>query len=182
MDSQKRQCQMTHLRREGLSCAQIGKLFGVSRQRVHQNTSGYQRLNHSGRHKNGWYAVLKSQVYERDHHTCQHCSSTESLIVHHIDNDDNNNEVGNLLTLCKSCHLVLHAPQNGMEKSNKGKQMKIKNSKMVTVRLPEELVQAIDKEAEERGLNRSIVAREWLETGATFGEPLAEWAKRLQAV
>lgn len=49
---------------------------------------------------------------ERDKYTCQMCETKESLIVHHIDKtgqaDNPNNNLDNLLTLCKSCHRRIH--------------------------------------------------------------------------
>lgn len=39
---------------------------------------------------------------------CQECSTTQGLHVHHIDRDPTNNDPGNLVTLCGSCHLKLH--------------------------------------------------------------------------
>jgi len=53
-------------------------------------------------------------VLERDEHQCQVCGSESQLLLHHIDGTENrkkmnaNNEVDNLLTLCRSCHLKLH--------------------------------------------------------------------------
>lgn len=52
---------------------------------------------------------LKRFIRERDQFTCQLCGITEELVgqkldVHHIDYDKTNNEVINLISLCKSCH------------------------------------------------------------------------------
>jgi len=52
---------------------------------------------------------LKTIIRERDRFTCQLCGITEELVgqkldVHHIDYDKTNNEVINLISLCKSCH------------------------------------------------------------------------------
>jgi len=52
---------------------------------------------------------LRSQIRERDNHTCQECQHTEKqlgciLDVHHIDYDKKNNSPENLISLCRSCH------------------------------------------------------------------------------
>jgi len=52
-----------------------------------------------------------------------------------------------------------------------------KKTEMIAVRLPDPLVKAIDKVAKERGVNRSVIIREWLETGSIFGAPLNEWLR-----
>lgn len=55
-----------------------------------------------------WYE-LRSQVFARDNHTCQHCGSTESLQCHHIRYDYLGDEpLEHLTTLCKLCHTNLH--------------------------------------------------------------------------
>jgi len=52
---------------------------------------------------------LKSQIRDRDNHTCQECHQTEeqlerALDVHHTDYDKRNNSPENLISLCHSCH------------------------------------------------------------------------------
>ena len=101
---------MQSLRDKGLSYQAIAKLLGISRQRVHQVLSGYAQLLHS-LSRNGWYSELCKLIMERDNKSCLRCGTTEGLLVHHIDGDDRDNELSNLATLCKSCHLVLHRPQ-----------------------------------------------------------------------
>lgn len=101
---------MLRLRQLGYSYGAISQLYGISRQRVHQLLSGYgknlKRLNR----QNGSYWKLHNMVLNRDSHLCQKCGSDEHLVVHHIDGDDNNNELLNLITLCNNCHLDLHRP------------------------------------------------------------------------
>ncbi len=104
---------MIELRQLGLSYQDIASLFGVSRQRVHQITTGYQQLEVSLR-DGTWYRKIHDAIIERDKYKCQKCDSEENLIVHHFDADDKNNQFGNLLTLCSSCHLSLHRP-DGMK-------------------------------------------------------------------
>lgn len=39
---------------------------------------------------------------------CNRCESCKFLIVHHVDENRNNNHLTNLEVLCKSCHQVHH--------------------------------------------------------------------------
>jgi len=39
---------------------------------------------------------------------CYFCHTSYKLVVHHIDKDRTNNNLGNLLLLCTSCHIKLH--------------------------------------------------------------------------
>lgn len=52
--------------------------------------------------------AIKRIVLERDNHTCQQCGAVEMLLVYHIDSDKQNSGLGNLITLCRSCHTKLH--------------------------------------------------------------------------
>lgn len=40
--------------------------------------------------------------------SCLFCLTGDDLIVHHIDNDHENDKLENLLRLCRSCHGKLH--------------------------------------------------------------------------
>lgn len=56
---------------------------------------------------------LKESIRKRDNYICQECGKTQEqnlkevdrkLEVHHIDGDDTNNVLKNMIALCKSCH------------------------------------------------------------------------------
>lgn len=89
------------------SFGEIGKIFGISRQRVQQLTSGYYKLKSNGEFAH-WFSVLRQEVMERDKFICVSCGASAGLIIHHWDGDDTNNEMGNLATVCRSCHQHLH--------------------------------------------------------------------------
>ena len=40
--------------------------------------------------------------------TCELCSKSDDLEAHHIDRNRSNNDVSNIQTLCRSCHMKLH--------------------------------------------------------------------------
>lgn len=54
----------------------------------------------------------REHVLKRDNCKCQFCNTSEQLVVHHLDGsgklDEPNNEMDNLVTLCKKCHAKLH--------------------------------------------------------------------------
>jgi len=58
----------------------------------------------------------KEKSLIRDNYTCQDCGSRDNLVTHHKDksgNSDNpNNEMDNLITLCRSCHMKKHKGDN----------------------------------------------------------------------
>lgn len=62
----------------------------------------------------------KKQILQRDNFTCQMCGSEHQLIVHHLDEsgclETPNNELDNLITLCRSCHAKLHSLYRAMKR------------------------------------------------------------------
>jgi len=53
------------------------------------------------------------KALERDNYSCQICGSTEKILVHHIDRTgrgslNHNNNLDNLITLCRRCHIKEH--------------------------------------------------------------------------
>lgn len=62
------------------------------------------------------YGGKREQVLKRDGYKCQQCQRTDKLVVHHKDNNGRgcpkpNNELKNLVTLCRKCHLEAHRQQ-----------------------------------------------------------------------
>jgi len=58
---------------------------------------------------------LKQQIKERDAYICQSYSCeyrTNILDIHHIDYDKKNNNIENLITLCRSCHMKTNSKNN----------------------------------------------------------------------
>ena len=110
--------QMKQCRDKGFSYGKIGGLFGITRQRAHQLISGYGRL--LGTHGNRGiydtfgktYNNLRLAVFVRDGGHCQKCGGNGAILIHHLDGDDNNNIIDNLVTMCASCHLELHRPKS----------------------------------------------------------------------
>ena len=55
----------------------------------------------------GW-TLIRAKIMSRDFFKCTRCSKEENLAVHHKNKDRNDNSHENLITLCKSCHLMQH--------------------------------------------------------------------------
>lgn len=72
-----------------------------------------------GQHKEyppEWTESLKQSIRDRDNNTCQICGvSRKGLSVHHIDEDKQNCEPENLITLCRKCHRNVHAKDTTLE-------------------------------------------------------------------
>ena len=105
--------QMRQLKMEkGMSYQTIGKLFSISRQRVHQLVSGYITTTERKRHpiKNVEINRIFEKIFQRDNHTCQICGE-KGILIHHIDKNWQNNNFNNLVCLCNNCHLTLHRPK-----------------------------------------------------------------------
>lgn len=50
--------------------------------------------------------------------TCNRCSSTKNILVHHIDEDRTNNKLENLEVLCKKCHQEHHHTRDTLGRYN----------------------------------------------------------------
>jgi len=50
----------------------------------------------------------RQRCFEEYDRLCQSCDATGTLDVHHIDGDQTNNSLENLIPLCKSCHRKVH--------------------------------------------------------------------------
>lgn len=48
------------------------------------------------------------KVLERDGYKCVRCGFSDKIVVHHKDKNRNNNQMDNLITVCKSCHAFFH--------------------------------------------------------------------------
>ena len=56
---------------------------------------------------------------------CEICGKEGKLDIHHIDENSNNNNLDNLMCLCRSCHMKIHRPKpickvDGCERPVKG--------------------------------------------------------------
>ena len=94
--------QIKELRNKNWSWNAIGVAFGISRARAHQIGSGY---------KNKETKKYQEIIFQRDNYTCQFplCQRNGTkLLIHHLDHNDKNNDLNNLITICDRCHCFIH--------------------------------------------------------------------------
>ena len=87
-----------NLYRQGNTYSQIGIIFGISRQRIHQIIRNISSRGYQG-----------ERILRRDNYQCQFCFNNKKLEIHHLDQNRKNNKDTNLLVLCQECHRKLHA-------------------------------------------------------------------------
>ena len=81
----------------GHGYAEIGRTINVSRQRIHQLLKEYKNTARQGR-------VLK---YRQLLKKCKVCRN-KATNLHHIDFNNKNDDLTNLLSICKECHYKIH--------------------------------------------------------------------------
>lgn len=64
------------------------------------------------------FNAIRPLIVSRDEGCCVVCRSQDGLSVHHIDMDTTNNEMANLVTLCRECHTTIHAAERSKPPSN----------------------------------------------------------------
>lgn len=62
------------------------------------------------------YGGMREPALRRDNYTCQRCGNTKKLTVHHKDGNGRgsatpNNQIDNLETVCRGCHINIHRAQ-----------------------------------------------------------------------
>ena len=67
------------------------------------------------------------EIFDRDNYQCQECGNKDDLTIHHIDRNGRNsknpnNDIDNLITLCRSCHSRIHGKEKmkGGDNSDNG--------------------------------------------------------------
>lgn len=82
-------------------------------------SGGNQEENKNTQYKNG-IGIYHKRAFSNKSLICERCSSTEKLLVHHKDEDRDNNELQNLEILCKSCHQKHHCRRDILGRYTKG--------------------------------------------------------------
>lgn len=81
----------------------LAKEYGVSRQRIEQIVSERVIITHD----------LREKILLRYGNKCFICKSEKKTIqLHHIDFKPKNTFIGNLMPLCRECHIKLHNNKN----------------------------------------------------------------------
>ncbi len=87
---------ISQLRKKEHTYADIGRIVGVSRQRIHQILNKYTTRGY----------LSKKMKKFRDK-GCGICRG-KAIMLHHIDRNSHNNDIKNLLPVCLKCHGELH--------------------------------------------------------------------------
>lgn len=75
----------------------------------HKETYVRKGYNQKGENNNNWTGGIGT--YRQEYNKldkCEACGSTEHLVIHHIDENRYNNELNNLMTICRKCHQNYH--------------------------------------------------------------------------
>lgn len=86
---------------ERYSFTSIGRLYGVSRQRIHQIIKGYKSFSSNGLSYKDANLIMGN--------ICKKCKEIGGIHIHHIDRNSKNNRPNNLIPLCVKCHKEIHA-------------------------------------------------------------------------
>lgn len=65
------------------------------------------------------YAAVYQAIRKTLEQSCMLCQSKEKLVAHHIDNNYKNNEISNIVIVCRGCHNKIH--KTGLKLSDKTK-------------------------------------------------------------
>lgn len=85
----------------------------LSRKRKHPEIeigvgSDRAKNNLPGPTNQSWKTGIQGYRKLVDKKECAYCNSTENLLVHHLDHNRYNNELTNLIVICKKCHQAHH--------------------------------------------------------------------------
>ena len=86
------------MRKERKTYKEIGKILGITHQRVHQIYKDY--IMPSGIADELAYSVIRA----RDKNYCVICDSRKNIEIHHINGIKRDNNLDNLVSLCRKCH------------------------------------------------------------------------------
>ena len=67
---------------------------------------------HHRRTPNRAWERIRRRVFERDEHRCKRCGRAGRLEAHHVVSlaAGGTNDISNLRTLCRGCHIAIHRP------------------------------------------------------------------------
>lgn len=92
------------------SYTKTAKLFGVSRQRIHQIVRNYKTVYFKTEKSR---RILYFKIYFNSRQLlCFRCKKDVFANFHHKDKNPLNNELENLMPLCKQCHGTIHRKKN----------------------------------------------------------------------
>lgn len=86
-------------------CQDKCNVYAINSYRKNIIENRAKHLKHSHNYR---FSGLRPAIIERDKNTCQICFwPDKKIMVHHIDENNKNNIMDNLICLCNICHLVV---------------------------------------------------------------------------
>lgn len=82
------------------SYAITGRIFDLTRQRIHQIVKDYKNIGTQNRQEK----YDKKLVGKK----CYICKKLSAILLHHKDFNNKNDKLNNLIPCCKDCHVLLH--------------------------------------------------------------------------
>ena len=91
-------------------------------EKVNQYNKKYRKI-HRAETRQNWNDLHTGgrwqEVMDRDKKQCRTCGAKIRILIHHIDKNHKNNELGNMMVLCRACHMDIH--RNDINKSTNGR-------------------------------------------------------------
>ena len=78
----------------------------------HAKTYTKRGYNQARENNNAWKGGVGSYKWFLDKRVCAWCGSTENLLTHHKDHNRRNNDLDNLVAICKKCHQTHHVKRD----------------------------------------------------------------------
>lgn len=136
-DLEKRNSKIKEMDCNGMSVAKIATLYNLSRVSIYKILKT-KKINY---YISGWKKI-REEILKRDNNTCQwgvDCNPKKrikksKLHVHHIDENRENNNPKNLITLCSKCHNYYHTKIAYLIMEEKINAVKFYNSHKITLK------------------------------------------------
>lgn len=103
--------QRTHFYRNKRCCGLDECVKEIDRKIKHNNYKKQRRKYENGTHRRGVEPMIRAVILKRDRNLCVSCFRLEdNLQIHHIVpvSKGGNDDLSNLVALCKSCHVKVH--------------------------------------------------------------------------
>lgn len=102
----------------------------------------------------------RERCLEEHGEQCEICGTSVSVEVHHIDGDGSNNDLDNLVPICRDHHNEIHADNGKLENWTQKLQDPPSRKSVLNFRIEETELEKLEAEAEEQGLNLSSYMRQ----------------------
>lgn len=91
------------------SYSKVSKIFDLSKQRIHQIVKKYRNFGRKNR------LDIYNAIWQP---ICKNCRKEKTELLHHKDFNNENENIDNLIPLCRKCHTNIHIQYNIKLKNN----------------------------------------------------------------